>query len=87
MEDTGGVPQPERFDSHLIMQEIGKFDLEVNVIPNNMEKYISFSLGKNVVFIDAVQFMASSLSPLLVTYRRKSYVKSVRDEKERTSIW
>ena len=75
------------YDSHLIMQEIGKFDLEVNVMPNKMEKYISFSLGKNLVFIDSVQFMASSLSPLLVTYRRKSSVKSVRDGKERTSIW
>ncbi|CAB4042755.1 Hypothetical predicted protein, partial [Paramuricea clavata] len=32
------------YDSHLIMQEIGKFKMDVNVIPNNMEKYISFSL-------------------------------------------
>jgi hypothetical protein len=28
------------YDSHLIMQEIGKFKMDVNVIPNNMEKYI-----------------------------------------------
>ena len=28
------------YDSHLIMQEIGKFGMDVNVIPNNMEKYI-----------------------------------------------
>jgi hypothetical protein len=52
------------YDSHLIMQEIGKFGLEVNVIPNNMEKYMSFSLGKNIVFIDSVQFMTSSLESL-----------------------
>jgi hypothetical protein len=43
------------YDSHLIMQEIGGFGLEVNVIPNNMEKYISFSLGKQLVFIDSIQ--------------------------------
>ena len=53
------------YDSHLIMQEIGKFKMEVNVIPNNMEKYISFSLGKNLVFIDSIQFMASSLEALV----------------------
>jgi protein-tyrosine-phosphatase len=53
------------YDSHLIMQEIGKFKMEVNVIPNNMEKYISFSLGKNLVFIDSIQFMASSLEDLV----------------------
>ena len=52
------------YDSHLIMQEIGSFGLEVNVIPNNMEKYISFSLGKQLVFIDSIQFMASSLEAL-----------------------
>ena len=53
------------YDSHLIMQEIGKFKMEVNVIPNNMEKYISFSLGKHLVFIDSIQFMASSLEDLV----------------------
>ena len=52
------------YDSHLIMQEIGKFKMDVNVIPNNMEKYISFSLGKNLVFIDSIQFMPSSLEAL-----------------------
>ena len=53
------------YDSHLIMQEIGKFKMEVNVIPNNMEKYISFSMGRNLVFIDSIQFMASSLEDLV----------------------
>ncbi|CAB3999568.1 Gastrula zinc finger [Paramuricea clavata] len=53
------------YDSHLIMQEIGKFKMDVNMIPNNMEKYISFSLGKNLVFIDSIQFMASSLEALV----------------------
>jgi hypothetical protein len=52
------------YDSHLIMQEIGKFGMEVNVIPNNMEKYISFSLGKYLTFIDSIQFMSSSLEEL-----------------------
>ncbi|CAB3987960.1 Gastrula zinc finger [Paramuricea clavata] len=53
------------YDSHLIMQEIGKFKMNINVVPNNMEKYISFSLGKSHVFIDSIQFMASSLEALV----------------------
>ena len=52
------------YDSHLIMQEIGKFGMEVNVIPNNIEKYISFSLGKYLTFIDSIQFMSSSQEEL-----------------------
>lgn len=46
------------YDSHFIMQEIGKFKREVNVIPNNMERYMSFMLGRNLVFLDSFQFMA-----------------------------
>ncbi|CAB4017625.1 Gastrula zinc finger [Paramuricea clavata] len=53
------------YDSHLIMQEIGKFKMNINVVPNNMEKYISFSLGKSLVFIDSIQFMVSSLEALV----------------------
>lgn len=53
------------YDSHLIMQEIGKFDEEVNVVANNMEKCMSFSLGKQLIFIDSLQqFMSSNLSAL-----------------------
>ena len=34
------------YDSHLIMQAISKVDGEIACIPNNMEKYIAFSLIK-----------------------------------------
>ena len=35
--------------------------MDINVIPNNMEKYMAFMLGKHLVFIDNFQFMSSSL--------------------------
>ena len=43
------------------MQEIGKFKQDINVIPNNMEKYIyGFDMfGKHLVFLDSFQFMSS----------------------------
>ena len=31
------------YDSHLIMQKLGKFSLKINVIPNALEKYMSFN--------------------------------------------
>ena len=52
------------YDSHLIMQEIGKFNKAINVIPNNMEKYMAFMIDKNLIFIDSFQFMNQSLSNL-----------------------
>ena len=51
------------YDSHLIMQEIGKFKKDINVIPNNMDKYMAFQIG-NLIFIDSFQFMNQSLSNL-----------------------
>ena len=54
------------YDSHLITQEIGKFNKDIkdiNVIPNNMEKYMAFMV-RNVIFIDSFQFMNQSLSDL-----------------------
>ena len=52
------------YDSHLIMQELGKLkDKKINCIPNNTEKYISFSID-NLDFIDSLQFMNASLEKL-----------------------
>ena len=69
------------YDSHFIMQQIGeiakkhaytnkkgeKQDLNINAIPNNMEKYMAFMLGNQLMFIDSFQFMSSSLDKLVST--------------------
>ena len=49
------------YDSHLIFCELNKLD----VTPNRLEEYISFFLNKNLVFIDSMQFMNSSLEKLV----------------------
>ena len=43
------------------MQEPGKFDFKINVMPNRLEKYISFSLDNELAFTDSFQFLISSL--------------------------
>ena len=53
------------YDSHLIFSELNKFDVKINVIPNGLEKYMAFFLNKNLVFIDSMQFMNSSLDKLV----------------------
>ena len=40
-----------RYDSHLLMQAISKVEGNVSCFPNNMEKYISFSLGQVKNFV------------------------------------
>ena len=38
--------------------------MDINAIPNNMEKYMAFMLGKHLIFLDSFQFMSSSLDTL-----------------------
>ena len=49
------------YDSHLIIQKIGKFDVKTNIIPTGLEKYVAFTINNNSVFIDSMQFMSSGL--------------------------
>ena len=66
------------YDSHFMMQEIGaivnnntytkngkEIKMNINAIPNNMEKYMAFMLGNHLTFIDSFQFMSSSLDKLV----------------------
>ena len=86
------------YDSHFIMQEIGAIvknntyknnkgeekQMNINAIPNNMEKYMAFMLGNHLTFIDSFQFMSSSLDKLvsnLPTEALKYTNKRFRKEK------
>ena len=43
----------KNYDSYLIMQELGKFNLRINVIPNGLEKYMSFTIHNKLNFINS----------------------------------
>ena len=47
------------------MQHLGKFNLKINVIPNVLEKYLSFTINTKLRFIDSLQFLSSSLEILV----------------------
>ena len=47
------------------MQGIGKFDVKVSVIPNGLEKYLDFTVDRNLIFTDSMQIMNSSLDALV----------------------
>ena len=61
------------YDSHLIFSVLHKFNLKINVIPNGLEKYMAFFLGKNLVFIDSMQFMNSSLDKLVKSFSDEDF--------------
>ena len=53
------------YDSHLIFSELHKFSLKVDVITNGLEKYMTLFLDRDLLFIDSMQFMSSSLDKLV----------------------
>ena len=61
------------YDSHLIFNELDKFDVEITVIPNGLEKYMPLFLNKNLVFIDSMQFKNSSLDKLGKNFSDKDF--------------
>ena len=55
----------KNYDPHIIMQELGKFYFKINIIPNRLEKYMSFNINDELSFIHSFQFPSSSLVSLV----------------------
>ena len=53
------------YDSHLIMQELGKFDFKIKMIPNGLEKYVNFNINNKLIFLDSFEFLRFSLDSLI----------------------
>ena len=79
------------------MQEIGDIarstGRNIGVIANNMERYMSFTLGKGIRFIDSLQFMNSSLEKLVSNLPVDKLVYTTKEFNEnvmlmsRMTIW
>ena len=62
------------YNSHLTFKELSRFNgLKIDVIPNGLEKYMTFTLNKNLVFIDSMLFMNSSLDKLVKNLSDKDF--------------
>ena len=83
------------YDSHFIMQEIGaivkeyeytnkkgqKCQMNINAIPNNMEKYMAFMLGNHLTFLDSFQFMSSGLEKLVTNITKCGKCNTCKPDK------
>ena len=55
------------------MRELGKFNVKVNVIPNRLEKYMSFTINNKLSFIDIIQFLSSSFNSLVKNLNKDNF--------------
>ena len=56
------------------MQELGKLNLKINVIPNGLEKYMSVTINSKLSFMD--RFQSSSLDSSVKNF--KKIISSIR---------
>ena len=55
------------------MQELGTFNLKISVIPNGIEKYMSFTINNNFSFIDSFQFLSSPLDSSVKDFNKTDF--------------
>ena len=53
--------------------------MKIDVIPNRLKKYIAFFLNKNLVFIDSMKFMNSSLEKLVKNMSENHFKYSTQE--------
>ena len=71
------------YDSHFITKALNKFGgEEIRVIGQGMEKYLTITLGKHIVFKDSLQFMGASLQTLGSNLLKAGFEKFVHLKKE-----
>ena len=69
----------KNYDSYLTMQELGKFSLKINLVPNGLEKYMSFIINNKLSFVDSFPFPSFSLNSLVKKLSKHDF-KSLSQE-------
>ena len=62
------------------MQEVGKLNLKIRIIPNVLEKYMSFTINDKLRLIDSFQFLSSLLDSLVKNLNKNDFLN-------KKSIW
>ena len=48
-------------NGHLILKELNNFNVDIEVIPKSIDKYMSIIVNRNTTFVDSLQFYKGSL--------------------------
>ena len=63
----------KKYFSHIVMQKVGKFSIEINIIRNGLEQYVNFTVNNKLIFIDSFQFLSSSLNSLVENISKDNF--------------
>jgi len=73
------------YDGHLLMQAMARVQGEIKCIPTNTERYMPFLLG-NLIFIDSVNFMQSSLDKLVKGSEELPIMEKIATEEKKRHL-
>lgn len=71
------------YDAHLFIKELGNDDDNISLIPDNEERYISFTkhnnkCGVKLRFVDSFKFMADSVDKLCSNLKKKQFRETAK---------
>ena len=49
----------QRYDGHITFKELNNFDVDIAVIPKDIDKYMSIIVNRHITFIESLQFYNS----------------------------
>ena len=52
------------YDGHIIFKELHNFDVDIAIIPKDIDKYMNIIVNRHITFIDSLQFYNISLDTL-----------------------
>ena len=61
------------YDGHSIFKELNNFNVDIEVIPKTIDKYMSIIVNRNIAFIDSLQFYKGSLDTLASNLNNKDF--------------
>ena len=54
----------QRYDGPLIFKQLNNFNVDIEVFPKSIDKYMSIIVNRNITFIDSLQLYNASLDTL-----------------------
>ena len=61
------------YDGHLIFKELNNFNVDIDVIPKGIDKYMSIIVNRHITFLDPLQFYNGSLDTLASNLNNKDF--------------
>ena len=60
-------------DGHLIFKELNNFNIDIEVIPKGIDKYMSITVIRHITFIDSLQFYNGSPDTLTLNLKDEDF--------------